>query len=1013
MDISSPGYRYWTTYDTEGDKARITAHYMREQTQAAIKARQQFSLRVFGLGGGMTVGVRAVTRSVIASSARSASGAAMPVPVASLRLTRQVLTSPASQSSKRRLDGGLFDPWDDPLPEWVNEDPFPPLPPQQPPGGGGGGFMHAAVRIELFAPGGAEAVAVWDLPEAIAGNVRTVTFDPPGLPGPDAPVRRVGWWTVTVTATGPDPVMIHVEAHATMTRVPFRTRPISTRLFDHLFRVALEALVPSAGVNGATLTVRIGDELAREFGIPAVLVNETISPVSSSAKLKSLNITAVSGRTLKDIAGRKNRTSFFLNRVQNNDIAIRIQAAFDRASFSAYGFDVAELDGDFGELFLAFNRNLTELSPVSFLDVDFSQLAATLIALVSLFTEVNTDVNQIIETVVAGNERVIRTYLREVVSRAVGQTAVLHEVSFANNAWQVRYFDDPPLPNPNLQWRPWVDDFAGGLGGVGGLFENFVFADAGTSAGGTTPASGGTPAGDLPSANPLSGGGTPLPGAASNDPLGVFPDGFRVEEGVAIERLDRHQSLVVIMMENRSFDHLLGGLAAARPRETGGYDGPPSNATNAGVSGFFDKVPLVNARDIALGTVIPTEPRHSTRPTDFQIGDGTEEGRGTGDMNGFARDVANRSDSPQLVMTMYGEQHLPVYYKLADEFAVCNRWFCAHAGPTWPNRFATIMGSIPTLDNFAVDDPNLGYLKYRTIFDVMTSHEIEWKVFESDLSLIRLFDRFRLDDRRVIPIDDKLDGFDATLRTPGPLPRVMFVEPNFADLPPLATANDDHPPGDLAAGQAFIARVCDAIWSSGRFAECLVVITYDEHGGFYDHVAPPGTPKSTLAPPDSIPPLHPDGPKHMGPRVPTFVLSPYVSAGKADYTIYDHTSILKTILVHNRSKLRRSVFTSFGERVNQAAHVGQSLDLQTPRQAPQPFDPMRRRPLGAPAGSAFGGLVVGSIFTSASDVVSQPSGPPPIPPRTVTIVPRTTPPQEEGDEPEFHAALRRALKPRR
>ncbi|HSJ97685.1 MAG TPA: alkaline phosphatase family protein, partial [Myxococcota bacterium] len=515
------------------------------------------------------------------------------------------------------------------------------------------------------------------------------------------------------------------------------------------------------------------------------------------------------------------------------------------------------------------------------------------------------------------------------------------------------------------------------------------------------------------------------PAPAPSDPLGVFPPEFAVVDGAALERLDRHQTLVVIMMENRSYDHMLGGLAAARPRAEGGYDCAPSSASNASAGGFLERVPLVSTRRMGMGTQIPVSPNHHYHehgedhfghgggqgtgrfPVPFQMGDGTPETNGSGAMQGFARDLLHRTDSPQLAMTVYGEPDLPVYYKLADEFCVCDRWFCAHPGPTWPNRFATIMGSIPELDNFEILDPRIGFLTQRNIFDVLTQHGIEWRVFESDLSLIRMFDRYRLDDRRVVPIDDPTDGLDATLRSLLPLPRVLFVEPNFADIPPLATANDDHPPADLAAGQAFIARVCDAIWSSGRFRDCLVLITYDEHGGFYDHVPPPGTPK---APPSPLGPrskLHPDGPEYLGPRVPGFILSPHVSAGKADKTVFDHTSILKTILLHNRARLPRSVFSSFGPRVNAAAHFGQALDLAQARQSPQPFDPKRRRPAGRGPHGAI--LETELVATDEMGVAHAPA----LPPRSVTVItrnPATPPPLEPRD---FHAGLRSVLTPRR
>jgi phospholipase C len=488
----------------------------------------------------------------------------------------------------------------------------------------------------------------------------------------------------------------------------------------------------------------------------------------------------------------------------------------------------------------------------------------------------------------------------------------------------------------------------------------------------------------------------------------MLPAGY-LTEGERLDRLDRHQSIVVVMMENRSYDHMLGDLANARPQPNDPYDAPPSNVRNASVAGFLHGVPLVHTRDLNLGTAIPVSPRHSYGPTQFQIGDGTEDGRSTGDMLGFARDLYRRSDSPQLACTIYGEEELPVHYKLADEFMVCDRWFAAHPGPTWPNRYATVTGSIPDLDNFEIDDPRIGYLKSRSIFDALSGAGIDWRVFESDLSLIRTFDRYRLDDSHVVPMDDKVDGLEATLRRPGALPRVMFVEPNFADIPPLKTADDDHPPADLTHGQQFLSRVCDLLWDTGRFDEVLLVITYDEHGGFYDHVPPPGTPKSGSGP---YPPLIDKGPTWLGVRVPTFVVSPYVSAGGISRTIFDHTSILKTILVHNRGRLSESTLLGFGERVNHANDLSAVLDLPNPRQAPVPFV---RRAQRSPGRGRFGEIVdVATIIEAVGTVTA--AGTPATPgttPRNVVVTERTVAPTDSDWEPDdFHGALANMLQPR-
>jgi len=246
---------------------------------------------------------------------------------------------------------------------------------------------------------------------------------------------------------------------------------------------------------------------------------------------------------------------------------------------------------------------------------------------------------------------------------------------------------------------------------------------------------------------------------------------------------------------------------------------------------------------------------------------------------------------------------------------------------------------------------------------------------------------------------------------------VMFVEPNFTDIPPLKTANDDLAPTDLKHGQAFISRVCDLIWDAGRFRDVLLVITYDEHGGFYDHVAPPGTPRGE---PKSFAPLIEGGPTFPGVRVPAFVISPFVSAGKAEKTIFDHTSILKTILLHNRDRLGENTLASFGQRVNEIADLSAALDLTTPRQNPVPF--IRRRP-GRPA-SRFGELVdvasvleLSATFTSGTPlttqpVVATPDGGGERTPRMVTVTERIHTASEVEDPGDFHIALARMLRPR-
>ena len=212
---------------------------------------------------------------------------------------------------------------------------------------------------------------------------------------------------------------------------------------------------------------------------------------------------------------------------------------------------------------------------------------------------------------------------------------------------------------------------------------------------------------------------------------------FVVAGGAALATLDRHQSILVIMMENRSYDHLLGGLATARPRPGLGYDGPPPGASNPSTGGFGRTVPIIKTTAIGMGTVprslfVHDSARFVSRSVTVPS---ASEALDTGAMQGFARNVMDRTDSPQIVMMQYQESQLPTYYKLAADFMVCARWFAAHPGPTWPNRYAMVTGAIPALDNFDSEDPVSGFQGH-TIYDALSSAGIDWRVFESDLSLI-------------------------------------------------------------------------------------------------------------------------------------------------------------------------------------------------------------------------------------------------------------------------------------
>ena len=171
-----------------------------------------------------------------------------------------------------------------------------------------------------------------------------------------------------------------------------------------------------------------------------------------------------------------------------------------------------------------------------------------------------------------------------------------------------------------------------------------------------------------------------------------------------------------------------------------------------------------------------------------------------------------------------------------------------------------------------------------TIFDHLTEGGVSWRYFEHGYCTLRFFERHTFDSTNVVSYDDPVAGFDALARS-GNLPSVSFIDPHFVDYPPNSAC--DEPPSDIKNSQAFIKSLVEILVSSPKWNKTLLIITYDEHGGFYDHVPPP-----------NAVPVAPGMLQTTGVRVPCFVVSPRVKSGAvfgSDALHFDHTSILKTI----------------------------------------------------------------------------------------------------------------------
>jgi phospholipase C len=309
-------------------------------------------------------------------------------------------------------------------------------------------------------------------------------------------------------------------------------------------------------------------------------------------------------------------------------------------------------------------------------------------------------------------------------------------------------------------------------------------------------------------------------------------------------------AIVVLCMENRSFDHYLGALRLVEGRTD--IDGLVGTETNPAPSGA-DPVPVHLLEDFT-----PADPPHGWDACHEQWNEGANDG--------FV--IAHAGASQSDVMGYHVREHLPVLYALADASAICQRWFCSVLGPTWPNRFylhgATSRGQ---QSNF----PELGM---RSIWDVLEDAQIDATNYYHDVAWATGgFGRLT----GLAGISRFFEDAEA-----GNLPPFTLIDPAFFG----GGANDDHPDHDIRQGQALIGSVVAALGQSPQWNRCMFVLTYDEHGGFYDHVAPPA-PAEGAEPEAEF--------QRFGFRVPSLVIGPTVRRGCAIDTVYEHSSIVQTV----------------------------------------------------------------------------------------------------------------------
>lgn len=350
------------------------------------------------------------------------------------------------------------------------------------------------------------------------------------------------------------------------------------------------------------------------------------------------------------------------------------------------------------------------------------------------------------------------------------------------------------------------------------------------------------------------------------------------------------ETIIIVIMENRSFDHMMGYLSLDGSL---GVEGLRADATwraqHANIHAGKTYPPFAISPDAAPCS----DPPHDLKSIALQISQAPA-GPGLGQMGGFVESYATLSDpkptDPSQVMGYFDARSVPSFDFFARNYCLCDHWFSSLPLGTQANRLMAMAGESKLLDNAGIFLP-----EQDLVYDWLTAHGIVWRAYQAGdfLPFFSLMASWLPEITTSLTLNQIAGGgrfrryanFESDWNTGATIPNVIFIEPEYTDGPHV-DPNDDHAPTGIAPGQAFLAGLYQTlIGNPARWAKTLLVVTYDEHGGFFDHVPPLALPTTiagvTLA--------------TTGVRVPAFLISPYVKAGIPFTGALDHTSLLQLL----------------------------------------------------------------------------------------------------------------------
>ncbi len=317
--------------------------------------------------------------------------------------------------------------------------------------------------------------------------------------------------------------------------------------------------------------------------------------------------------------------------------------------------------------------------------------------------------------------------------------------------------------------------------------------------------------------------------------------------------------VVISCQENRSFDHYFGYAPQVQAK---GF-GPPPGYTQPDAAG-------VGHAPFELTAMRSADPPHGWNDVHQQVNGGR--------MDGFYKNAQSRTGNGNVAMPYYTATELPYYYSLLGDAGLCANYFCSLLGPTWPNRFYLMSGTsggITTngLWGYGIFDSG----PWPIILDLLDDAELTWKIYYigsdgvevGDTDNVAVFwSRYAHDPRTTATLDDYLEDCRS-----GQLPNVSWIIPSYS------MQFDEHPDADVSVGMGFQEQVIEELKGSPHWGKAAFLLTYDEHGGFFDHVPPPQVDAYGL-----------------GVRVPFWAISPHAKRGVVtSRKPADHVSTLKFI----------------------------------------------------------------------------------------------------------------------